>query len=671
MTDLRLPRRSVSEVGLIAVAAVGLWYVIRTITLVLPTWHVDGAFQTASALFRLDSGQFPGRDFLPYLGLTTVYVPYLPFKAAGSDLAASATAAYFVIMAASAGTIALVMRLIAPKIPSARVLAVALIVVPLALGAAKGGFLGRAMYEIILGQAEPGNSMRPLRSFAPYLSAALLLLVMARVRAPHVRSLCFGAIGGGILWWSNDYGPPAAAMAALVMAIDLTRNGRWTVANVVAGGAGAGAMFAATVTLLTAGHPLPFLDYLVNGVGRDQWWYYGPWLDGRLFTPADFGILVTPPHIFAAAVLAVFSVRVARTRDPGEAMLALIGWAVLAGGLIAFAGGHLEPGYFSAIRWWAALVFAGYAVKWIWSRLETGRVGAFVARHGTRALGAVVLLYAGTGIAAYAWRGDRLSRDPAMYREAGLGGFLPIEWRAYMARADTPRQGFVEEYWGLWSALRRQNLGRVDSTIHALGNERAAFAGLIEAKPPLVVSSRPWATWGYQGWSLSANWWFWGPLLRDYRIDIVAPKTFLWVRAKQPDWTPAPCRVSTDRKRIFIDGPGEFFEVRIAYRVLPAPRRLLMAQNGLGKQDGWFPLDPAGTTARFPVLLDARARQTGISFMTLPAHAGEPRVTLGPTCVAMRIAVTPDVWATLPVPSDALGGYPAESSRPGSPLSMR
>ena len=42
----------------------------------IPTNHLDGAFQTASGLFRIDSGQVPGRDFFPYLGVGPVLLIY-------------------------------------------------------------------------------------------------------------------------------------------------------------------------------------------------------------------------------------------------------------------------------------------------------------------------------------------------------------------------------------------------------------------------------------------------------------------------------------------------------------------------------------------------------------------------------------------------------------------
>ncbi len=626
---------------------VGLIFIVRAVTLNVPTLHVDGAFQTASGLFRLDSGQFPGRDFLPYLGLAAVYVPFPVFKAAGSDLAASATAAYVVVMAASAATIVLSIRLVTPTLPSARVFIVALITMPLALGAAKSGYLYEAFEETLLGQIVPGNSMRSLRSSAPYLSAALLLVVLDKVRTPAKRNLCFGAIGGGIFWWSSDYGPPAAAMAAVTMGVDLVRARGFSVANIAAGAVGAIATMVATVTLLTAFHPRRFMEYLFVDVGRDQWWYFGPWFDARIFAMTDLSVLLTSSHLFAVTVFAALGVRVAHGRDRHEAMLALIGLALITGGLLATVGGHVDIGYFAAFRWWAGLVVLAHAIRWLWSWLEPKQLGTWVRRYSKRVLAGVALTYAASGAAAYAWRQDQLARDPAFYREDGLGGYLPVGWRAYMTRAKSSGSDVVEEYWGLWSAVSRQHFGAVDSTIHALGDERVAHGQSIEMKRPLMISSRPSTTLGYQGWSMSVNWWFYAPLLRNHRIVAVSPKTFLWTRAEQPGWKPVPCRVSSDRTRLIVEGAsGGLFDVHATYRTEPAARRLLMAYNGLGMADGWFPLDAAAGHARFPVFVDAEVVARGVRFRVSPA-AG-PRAVAVTGCTAAAVPMTPDVRAILP-----------------------
>jgi hypothetical protein len=80
-------------------------YVITALTLVIIafnalktsidvlTSHLDGAFQAASDLFRLDSGRLPGRDFYPYLGIGPLLAIFPIYKIAGADLAATVFAA--------------------------------------------------------------------------------------------------------------------------------------------------------------------------------------------------------------------------------------------------------------------------------------------------------------------------------------------------------------------------------------------------------------------------------------------------------------------------------------------------------------------------------------------------------------------------------------------------
>jgi hypothetical protein len=66
-----------------------------TVAIDLPVVHLDGAFQTASGLYRLDAGQLPGKDFFPYLGVGPLMLLYPAFKLAGGNLAASVFSAHF------------------------------------------------------------------------------------------------------------------------------------------------------------------------------------------------------------------------------------------------------------------------------------------------------------------------------------------------------------------------------------------------------------------------------------------------------------------------------------------------------------------------------------------------------------------------------------------------
>jgi hypothetical protein len=78
----------------------------------IPTMHLDGAYQTASGLFRLHAGDLPGRDFFPYLGVGVLYLIYPLFELAGAHLAASVFVAQFAVWIACAWSVALVWRLV-------------------------------------------------------------------------------------------------------------------------------------------------------------------------------------------------------------------------------------------------------------------------------------------------------------------------------------------------------------------------------------------------------------------------------------------------------------------------------------------------------------------------------------------------------------------------------
>ena len=78
----------------------------------IPTTHLDGAYQTASGLFRLHAGDLPGRDFFPYLGVGVLYLIYPLFELAGAHLSASVFAVQLTVWMASSLCVALVWRLV-------------------------------------------------------------------------------------------------------------------------------------------------------------------------------------------------------------------------------------------------------------------------------------------------------------------------------------------------------------------------------------------------------------------------------------------------------------------------------------------------------------------------------------------------------------------------------
>ena len=147
----------------------------------VPTWHMDGAFQTASGLYRLADGQWPGRDFFPYLGIAPVLVLYPVFALLGGELTDTVFAARFVALLTFEAVVGILAVLVAGRRPlralawgaagAALLVVVAELVAP-GLWGAWNGLLGAA--------ALPGNSLRPIRGFAPYLLAAVAYVLLRR-----------------------------------------------------------------------------------------------------------------------------------------------------------------------------------------------------------------------------------------------------------------------------------------------------------------------------------------------------------------------------------------------------------------------------------------------------------------------------------------------------------
>jgi hypothetical protein len=301
--------------------------------------HMDGAFQTSSMLFRLASGNMPGRDFLPYLGLGPLFMLFPGYLLMGRTVVAADGDAYlmsFMVYAASATLIyALVFsersywRLI-------RVFAVSICLVDVISNVQDLG---------------PRNSLRPLRSSVAYLAVGLMLIVMCHVPARTLRYVLYGAIAGLAAIWSNDYGLPTfVVLLALAFYEAWTR--RESLLNWLL------CLFAALLTgvvlftLLTAGHPGALLHYNFYDVASDQYWYFGnePRIN-KIIALADLHPLMwTTAFILLATAMLLFK------RNRRYVALVAIGWALYMGGSVAILGGHFDEGYYYAFHIWQILL---------------------------------------------------------------------------------------------------------------------------------------------------------------------------------------------------------------------------------------------------------------------------------------------------------------------------
>jgi hypothetical protein len=170
-------------------AILHLWLLAETLSLRVPLWHIDGAFQTASALFRLDQGQLPGRDFMPYLGIAAAYILFPFYKLAGGDLAATTTAAFFVVFVFAVTGMATLTKLVFPRASFPAATAVAVLIVLLLLPIVLSERLPIKAADLLGWPLQPGHSLRPVRAFAPVLTALAIFLVARELPVAEERAV--------------------------------------------------------------------------------------------------------------------------------------------------------------------------------------------------------------------------------------------------------------------------------------------------------------------------------------------------------------------------------------------------------------------------------------------------------------------------------------------------
>lgn len=654
-------RRVPSTLACAVIVASGLaWITCRAIGLAvdLPTEHLDGAFQTASGLYRLRDGQWPGRDFLPYLGIGPL-VTLLPFfLAGGGDLAASVTSSHALTLCLAVFNVAVLWHLVfAPR----RVVASAAAAVVLIVGAQAllpgAGVSWPEWFDYAL---RPGNSLRPVRSALPYLLVAGFLAV-SRLQGPRWerwRAALWGAMAGACVLWSNDYAYTTALLFCAVAAVAAWRGEGLRRSRALAFALVACVTAAVALLAATAGHPLELLRYNFIDVAGNQWWVFSPYhQEARAFGWADLPRLLLYDTHLPLAVLAVVLVWAVVRRSARAGLLAFIGTALFAGGAAATLGGFFAF-YFGAFRFWGGMLGLILVARVLWScvmRLLV-QVGPAETKQplGAVAAGAAALAIA-AGSLSLVWTGWRQlqAKVSAAASDAGrffvpeLGGYLSTAWREAVAQARLrPDDVLIEEYWGLWSALRGGRSGwRVDAVIHALGSTQAQAEAALR-RADVLTSTRRTASPGWQPWNLTQNLWFYRELLDHWTPDSLTPTTVVWRRRSGgvPPAEPVACTVQGGEwPRVVLNAPAAgLHELALRYRLTGSGRALVLAHNGLSPvTEGWASIDPRAEQARVPVgVVEAGERALPLRVFGRPATALQ---LLG--CSAQRLAPPPpEVW---------------------------
>ncbi|WP_131801979.1 hypothetical protein [Klenkia taihuensis] len=627
----------------------------------VPVYQLDGAFQTASGLFRLADGELPGRDFFPYLGIGPVFLLFPLFLAAGADLTASVFSSYAVTQLVFQTVVGVLAMLFFPRRSGRAFLVGAGIA---AVVAALGMFRPEVYtwFDGLIGIAAiPGNSLRPIRAAAPYLLTMVAFLLLRGGWTIRRAAVLGGAAGLVMAVWSNDYGLASGGLILVLTSILVLVRGwtpRWQ--GLVALWAGAAGGFIGAGFLATAGGFVPLLRYNLVDVRGDQFWYFGPWSPAdRIYSIGDlYRSMANEGALPALLVLVVVLVLAVLRPTVERALVLFLGGAVLAGGVAATIGGHTGGYYWSFVLWgWlvGALLVARLAI-WGVRRLDRQVAPPRAARRAVAAV-AVATLAASGAAAVYEARatGGDLARAGGVYIPE-LGGLVPPDFLDQVEEVDGV-DDVVEEYSGLAGALNGPTEAlSVDSVIAALGDERTAFADFMQRPHELVVTASPsiiWTTWG-----IGANWWFYRELFRAYAPETSSPLTVNWRPATPRAWPGVPCEVDGGAIRLSTPELG-MYEVDLRYEGPGrGSRSFTMVENNLSvasSAQGFQALDPGADRQRFPVIV----RDTGAGNRTLAlkdvSNTTNP-VTRLVSCTASRVL--------FPTESDARAVYGSFFSGP-------
>lgn len=616
-----------------------LFYSMK-LALDVPTLHIDGAFQTASSLFRLDAGQLPGRDFFPYLGIGPIILIFPFFKIFGSHLAASGMAAQFVTLMVTIFSISFLWQLIwRPKsFLTSLTIGSLLLIVPLAVAQ----FLSFKLSGWFVFATSPGNSLRPVRALAPYLLMGIYYFCLLDIRNERIKYILSGILTAGILLWSNDYAIPSAGLFVLFIGIDSLRSKTLNVSNTLAYCVALIISWIVLFNLATNGHVLEMLRYNFIDVAHDQFWFFSPYSeDRRIFSLQQFYKLFSHDNLLPCIVLILTVILAFRTRLFEHVVLCWIGIVLFAGAVLASVGGHIAS-YFSAFYFWGAMTIIVFAIRLVWLGIDKWIPLKLPKPINLNALVflPLVIIAMITVNTVRQWRVDlqKAEANPNLFYVSELGGYLGNDWKDYINLIrQTDSIKVLEEYWGLWSATKKVvSAWPVDSVISALGSTRE----IAEHKMPdadIIISTR-YNTSRWQPWNLSQNYWFYEELIEHWTPHEMSPTTVVWRKNDgRRNYKTVGCIVDENARSVIIDAPVVgFYDLEMRYTFNATGRSLLMIRNNVSfgsDAGGYVSLNPKGSIVKLPVYMP----QAGSNNLDIKVVGSSDYVLKLSGCVARQI----------------------------------
>lgn len=569
--------------------------------LIVPVNHVDGAYQTASSLFRIYHNQLPGRDFYPYLGLGPIYGIFPLFIVLGGKITSSLAATKLVcFLTAWLAVTAVYLFTFDDKKLTSAILFSGTLVVLIALFAV---YLGPAKHINFL--IEPGVSLRSIRSSLVYIVAIAFYLL----RTKQASVFCYSLPLSLCFIWSNDFAFTTflimfttLALASLFVApprkiiIDLCVT---FIASVVLG------FF--WIYILTAGYPLEFELYNFRDVAKDQWWYFVPYsYGGRILSLTDIGQLFELPTLFSVFLIFALVIFALKRKSFSLLLLGSTGLSLLGGGLVASVGGHYGLHYFFALYCWSVITLGLFLWKFILIRY------GIAEKLLTYTLVTINLSSVFFCLFQYSCHEREFSSDMNLIYSRELGGYISASYKEYLEFIHSNKNAsFVEEYSGLWNAISHQNpLLKVDSVIHALGSVREVSESVLQNADFIITSNRLFTPY-WQPWSFSMNLWFYKEVVLNRFPVFYSPSTVVWAKNKTAHTSyvrEIPCMVQQKQVSVigdFNDDKEQLVFLKLEYlQTQGKGRHLFIFENNISPASetfGEISLPPGANHAFFPV----------------------------------------------------------------------
>ena len=574
----------------------------------IPTEHLDGAYQTASSLYRLNVGQYPGKDFFPYLGIGPIFILYPFFKTFGSTIGASVFASNFILVILRFLSVWIVAFICSKTRKSITASVVSSLFLLLSLPILNHWFI-------------PGNSLRPIRGFIPYFIAICLYLII-KSDTKLIRKYDFiliGFITSISLLWSNDFAISTSFFTMFFFYIYKAKQKKLTFKILLS------SIF---VTLLsttfmlyvsTNDHILDFLSYNFIDVRRDQHWYFAPYVASeKIFDATDFlRKIFFHSDILPITFLILLFFKI--NKNNLESYLSLwIALVLFSGGAIASIGGHFEIGYFFEYHCFVYIYTYISLILMLINRIDAMQKYDLhsILKKFIISFLCILTFILGLSINNYSIRLASTKADTKKFYVRTLGGYLPIEYKNHV---DLARQFLkdevIEEYWGLWSALNNkvgQSNLPVDSTIHALGSIRYKYLQILEKLPDRVITTPYFHSQEWQPWNLSLNYWFYKVILENYEPIQTSPSTLVWNKSVNKKGSEILCVVNGARNHFSLATKNSgYYEVKLDADVSLKNRSLALIRNNINYakySNGYIPIDSESNSFLFPVFIPQKSK---------------------------------------------------------------